>query len=140
VLSVCVSIDHDVHQEAINPTYLLAWIPESLLEQKHDLGKFVKVETEPAASAADDEDDDGMIHKIYPQSSFIDMISSDIVFIDPPAPRGESYAFSVPVTSIYSLTVTPPTLSSWCMSAYNSISRYCNIDIRSQMALSQSTS
>lgn len=38
----------------------------------------------------------------------------DGVFVEPPPPRGESYAFSVPVTSIYSLMVTAPTFSSWC--------------------------
>lgn len=36
-----------------------------------------------------------------------------MVLVDPPTPQGESYAFSVSVTSIYSLTVTPPTFSSW---------------------------
>lgn len=38
----------------------------------------------------------------------------DIVLIDLPMQRPESYAFSVPITSIYSLIVLPPTLSSWC--------------------------
>ena len=34
--------------------------------------------------------------------------------IDLPTQRPESYAFSVPLTSIYSLIVQPPSLSSWC--------------------------
>lgn len=38
----------------------------------------------------------------------------DIVLIDLPTQRPESYAFSVPLTSIYSLIVHPPSLSSWC--------------------------
>ncbi|KAG8217751.1 hypothetical protein J3R82DRAFT_5912 [Butyriboletus roseoflavus] len=37
----------------------------------------------------------------------------DAVLIDLPTQRPESYAFSVPLTSIYSLLVHPPTLSSW---------------------------
>jgi len=42
------------------------------------------------------------------------LTASDIVLIDLPTQRPESYAFSVPITSIYSLIVQPPTLSSWC--------------------------
>ncbi|KAF7304783.1 hypothetical protein MKEN_01192400 [Mycena kentingensis (nom. inval.)] len=80
-----------VKREAVNPTYLLAWIPETLLNQTADFDKFTKVEE----SADFDEEDD------------------DVVFIDPPTQRPESYAFSVPLTSIYSLIVHPPTLSSW---------------------------
>lgn len=38
----------------------------------------------------------------------------DVVLIELPTQRPESYAFSVPLTSIYSLIVHPPTLSSWC--------------------------
>lgn len=40
--------------------------------------------------------------------------SPDIVLIDLPSQRPESYAFSVPLTSVYSLQVHPPSLSSWC--------------------------
>ncbi|KAF9030770.1 rab-GTPase-TBC domain-containing protein [Panaeolus papilionaceus] len=80
-----------VKREAFNPTYLLAWIPESLLNEKgtSEWDKFVKVEEQT------EEDDD------------------DIVLIDLPTQRPESYAFSVPLTSIYSLVMTPPSLSSW---------------------------
>ncbi|KAG6850542.1 hypothetical protein H0H93_012158 [Arthromyces matolae] len=39
--------------------------------------------------------------------------SLDVVLIELPTQRPESYAFSVPLTSIYSLIVRPPTLSSW---------------------------
>lgn len=42
----------------------------------------------------------------------------DAVLIDLPTQRPESYAFSVPLTSIYSLLVHPPTLSSWCTFSY----------------------
>lgn len=37
----------------------------------------------------------------------------DAVLIDPPVSRPEYYAFSVPLSSIYSLIVTKPSLSSW---------------------------
>ncbi|KAG2367454.1 rab-GTPase-TBC domain-containing protein [Suillus spraguei] len=82
-----------VKREAINPTYLLAWIPETLLCEKgtDEWDKFVKIEEK----ATLDEDDE------------------DAVLIDLPTQRPESYAFSVPLTSIYSLLVHPPTLSSW---------------------------
>jgi hypothetical protein len=45
--------------------------------------------------------------------------SLDIVLIDLPSQRPESYAFSVPLTSVYSLLVHPPSLSSWCKSITN---------------------
>ncbi|KAF9567503.1 RabGAP/TBC [Agrocybe pediades] len=82
-----------VKREAINPIYLLAWIPESLLNERGsaEWDKFVKVE-EQATSSEEDE---------------------DIVLIELPIQRPESYAFSVPLTSIYSLVVNPPSLSSW---------------------------
>lgn len=82
-----------VKREAVNPTYLLAWIPETLLSEKgtDEWDKFVKIEEK---ATLDEEDEDA-------------------VLIDLPTQRPESYAFSVPLTSIYSLLVHPPTLSSW---------------------------
>ncbi|KAJ7582778.1 rab-GTPase-TBC domain-containing protein [Mycena floridula] len=82
-----------VKREAANPNYLLAWIPESLLNEKGttEWDKFVKIEEK---NVLDDEDD-------------------DVVLIDLPVQRPESYAFSVPLTSIYSLLVYPPSFSSW---------------------------
>jgi len=44
----------------------------------------------------------------------LEFLDTDVVLIDLPTQRPESYAFSVPLTSIYSLIVHPPTLSSWC--------------------------
>ncbi|OAX38653.1 GTPase-activating protein gyp7 [Rhizopogon vinicolor AM-OR11-026] len=82
-----------VKREAVNPTYLLAWIPESLLSEKgsDEWDKFVKIE----------------------EKAILDEEDEDAVLIDLPTQRPESYAFSVPLTSIYSLQVHPPTLSSW---------------------------
>ncbi|KAJ7774736.1 rab-GTPase-TBC domain-containing protein [Mycena metata] len=82
-----------VKREAANPTYLLAWIPETLLNEKGstEWDKFAKIE----------------------ESSVLDEEDEDVVLIDLPTQRSESYAFSVPLTSIYSLIVHAPTLSSW---------------------------
>ncbi|KAK2466968.1 hypothetical protein APHAL10511_001226 [Amanita phalloides] len=82
-----------VKRESINPTYLLAWLPESLLNERgsSERDKFVRVEEK----AVSDEEDD------------------DVVLVELPARRPESYAFSVPLTSIYSFIVHPPSLSSW---------------------------
>ena len=51
--------------------------------------------------------------------------SPDIVLIDLPSQRPESYAFSVPLTSVYSLLVHPPSLSSWCKLFTN----YCHFEL-----------
>ncbi|KAF8321558.1 hypothetical protein DL93DRAFT_2072269 [Clavulina sp. PMI_390] len=83
-----------VKRESISPTYLLSWIPESLLDGRADFNKFIKAQKGPRPQDADVEDD-------------------DMVLVDVPSPQGEYYAFSVAVTSIYSLTATPPTFSSW---------------------------
>ncbi|KAF8636690.1 hypothetical protein AX17_003495 [Amanita inopinata Kibby_2008] len=82
-----------VKREARNPTYLLAWIPESLLNERgsSEWDKFIRVEEK---AVPEDEDD-------------------DVILIDLPTQRPESYAFSIPLTSIYSLIVHPPSLSSW---------------------------
>ncbi|KAI8998591.1 RabGAP/TBC [Trametes punicea] len=82
-----------VKKETAQPTYLLAWIPETLLNEKGpaEWDKFVRVEEH---AVMNDEDEDA-------------------VLIDLPVQRPESYAFSVPLTSIYSLIVNPPSLSSW---------------------------
>ncbi|KAH9035387.1 RabGAP/TBC [Lactarius pseudohatsudake] len=81
-----------VKREAFTSTYLLAWIPETLLTEKgqEEWDKFLRTEERPI----DDDDEDG-------------------VLIDLPTPRPESYAFSIPLTSLYSLIVQPPSLSSW---------------------------
>jgi hypothetical protein len=104
-------------KEVANPIYLLAWIPESLLNERGtaEWDKFVKIEENSAS-----EDDEGARHTTvcsnllgYSPTSFV-----DVVLIDLPFQRPESYAFSVPLTSIYSLIVHAPTLSSWCPSNF----------------------
>ncbi|KAL1743936.1 rab-GTPase-TBC domain-containing protein [Schizophyllum fasciatum] len=82
-----------VKREAVNPIYLLAWLPESLLNERgaDEWDKFAKIEEQAA----------------------YDELDEDIVLIDLPLQKPESYAFSVPLTSIYSLIAHPPSLSSW---------------------------
>lgn len=58
---------HYIHtfeiQEAVNPNYLLAWIPETLLNEKGqgEWDKFVKIEERPIL----DTEDDGVYHFSY---------------------------------------------------------------------------
>ncbi|KAJ3856988.1 rab-GTPase-TBC domain-containing protein [Lentinula lateritia] len=82
-----------VKRDAPNPSYYLAWIPETLLNERGatEWDKFVKVEEK---ADLDDED-------------------NDVVLIDLPRQRPESYAFSVSLTQVYSLLVYPPSFSSW---------------------------
>lgn len=108
------STPHHGLQEAVNPTYLLAWIPETLLNEKgtDEWDKFVKIEER----ASTDEEEEGRHGQSYHLLYRLTFSLTDGVLIDLPTQRPESYAFSVPLTSIYSLLVHPPTLSSWCKS------------------------
>ncbi|KZV64344.1 GTPase-activating protein gyp7 [Peniophora sp. CONT] len=82
-----------VKRDAFTSSYFLSWIPETLVNEKgpDEWEKFIRTEEKPIL---DDEDEDA-------------------VLIDMPTPRPESYAFSVPITSICSLIVHAPSLSSW---------------------------
>lgn len=85
-----------VRKQGLKPTYLLAWIPESLLEEKgsEEWEKFTSVE---ASTSTED---------------------GDAVLVELPSRHGEPYAFSVPLSSVYSLIIHPPSFSSW----YGSVS------------------
>ncbi|KAG8807916.1 GTPase activating protein, partial [Serendipita sp. 399] len=78
-------------QDGLKPSYLLAWIPESMLREKgvEEWSKFTAVES---SEPTDDE---------------------DAVLVDIPSRHGEPYAFSVSLSSVYSLIVHPPSFSSW---------------------------
>ncbi|KAG8754030.1 GTPase activating protein [Serendipita sp. 396] len=80
-----------VRKDGLKPSYLLAWIPESMLREKGDeeWSKFTAVES----SAPTEEE--------------------DAVLVDIPSRHGEPYAFSVPLSSVYSLIIHPPSFSSW---------------------------
>ncbi|KAG8691838.1 GTPase activating protein [Ceratobasidium sp. 423] len=86
-----------VKRDAINPTYFLAWVPESLLGERgnEEWSKFLRVEAEYGSG----------VHILDEEE--------DAVLITPPIPKGESYAFSIPLSSIYSAVVQLPTISSW---------------------------
>ena len=92
--------------------YLLAWIPESFLDEKgrDERDKFLKVEEK---SCLDDEE--GMLPNQTEVISLYILIyyTTDVVLIDPPVSRPEYYAFSVRLSSIYSLVAIQPSLSSW---------------------------
>ena len=47
-------------QESVNPTYLLSWIPESLLNGRADLNKFLRADKD--AVSIDVEDEGRFIH------------------------------------------------------------------------------
>ena len=114
----------------MNPTYFLSWIPESLLNGRADLNKFVRAEKDMASV---DVEDEGKCTGGRPSLSLLmSMIPIDMVLVDAPAPRGESYTFSVPITSLYSLTAAPPTISSWRTSDLHIA--FCSTDnVASQM-------
>lgn len=67
--------------------YLLAWIPEASIEGTPDFESYVLVELYAA-------------HESEPT----------LVSLPPPS---SAHAFSIPIPSLYSLVIQPPTLSSW---------------------------
>lgn len=81
-----------VRKSSVKAQYIIAWIPESLLEQRgqDEWDKYNKVEA----------------------SSFTE--DGDTVLVDLPTKGGEDYAFSLNLSQVYSLLVYPPSFSSWC--------------------------
>ncbi|CED83958.1 Ypt/Rab-specific GTPase-activating protein GYP7 and related proteins [Phaffia rhodozyma] len=73
---------------------LLSWIPESLARSRRDYDAFVRAE-----------------HQDGCQPSIAE--ENDWVLLQPVPERGESYAFSVPLSTIYSIIVYPPSLTKW---------------------------
>lgn len=108
-----------VHQDTFNPTYLLAWIPESLLTEKgpEEWAKFYQVE-QTAQTNERPLDDDGKFTEFL---HYVPLVheSAEAVLVELPTARPEFYTFSVPLSSIYSLIVHQPSLSSWCESVSN---------------------
>ncbi|WWC65030.1 uncharacterized protein I303_107644 [Kwoniella dejecticola CBS 10117] len=80
---------------------LITWVPNELLERmdEKDREGYKRVEGRNLAPNTKDEEEDGF------------------VFVSLPPPKGEKYAFSIPITSIYSVLVYPPSLSHWYGSA-----------------------
>ncbi|WOO81958.1 GTPase-activating protein GYP7 [Vanrija pseudolonga] len=77
---------------------LVVWVPDELFMRmsSEDQQSYLLVEGRPTGTPTEE---DGY------------------VFVSVPAPRGEKYAFSIPVTNIYSILVYPPSLSHWYGSA-----------------------
>ncbi|GAA6041509.1 hypothetical protein JCM8097_001914 [Rhodosporidiobolus ruineniae] len=69
--------------------YLLSWVPESMVEGTRDFDAYVLVEL----SSQNERD--------------------ILVHVAPPTETTTTHAFSYPLTSLYSLQVKPPTLTSW---------------------------
>ncbi|KAL8277274.1 hypothetical protein RQP46_010343 [Phenoliferia psychrophenolica] len=69
------------------PNYLLAWIPEASIQGTPDFESYVLVELFAS-------------HESEPT----------LVTLPPPS---SAHAFSIPIPSLYSLVIQPPTLSSW---------------------------
>ncbi|WRT70882.1 uncharacterized protein IL334_007881 [Kwoniella shivajii] len=80
---------------------LVTWVPDELLDRMdvEDREGYRRVEGRSNQSEHDGEEEDGF------------------VFVSLPPPKGEKYAFSIPITSIYSILVYPPSLSHWYGSA-----------------------
>uniref|UniRef100_V5EKT2 Rab-GAP TBC domain-containing protein n=2 Tax=Kalmanozyma brasiliensis (strain GHG001) TaxID=1365824 RepID=V5EKT2_KALBG len=89
---------------------LLSFLPESLVEQRQELEKFVRIEYTTSARANDDS-------QAEPRQS-LDAVEDDdddsqeSLLIAAP-PTSSTYAFSLPLDRIYSLTIKTPTISSW---------------------------
>ncbi|KAJ9479125.1 GTPase-activating protein GYP7 [Pseudozyma hubeiensis] len=88
---------------------LLSFLPESLVEQRQELEKFVRIEYTTSAKAPDDT-------QLDPRKSLEavedDDDEQDSMLIAEP-PTSSAYAFSLPLSSIYSFTIKKPTISSW---------------------------
>ena len=85
---------------------LLSFLPESLVEQRQELEKFVRIEYTTSARA-DDTDT---------RTEPLDIVEEEedpesVLITEPPA--SSTYAFSLPLTSTYGFTVKKPTISSW---------------------------
>lgn len=78
---------------------LVTWVPDEVLQRMDvkDREGYKRVDERTQAAVPDEED--------------------GFVFVSIPPPKGEKYAFSVPVSSIYSILVYPPSLSHWYGSA-----------------------
>ncbi|WVF67871.1 hypothetical protein IAT40_002632 [Kwoniella sp. CBS 6097] len=82
---------------------LVVWVPDDLLarmdESDREGYKLVEGRSTAAQLEREQEEEDGF------------------VFVSLPPPKGEKYAFSIPITNLYSILVYPPSLSHWYGSA-----------------------
>ncbi|ETS64775.1 hypothetical protein PaG_00734 [Moesziomyces aphidis] len=89
---------------------VLSFLPESLVEQRHELEQFVRIEYTTSAKADHDThlDPATALHTLDDDDGDDD---ESMLIAEPPT--SAAYAFSLPLTSIYSFTVKTPTISSW---------------------------
>lgn len=81
---------------------LLSFLPESLVEQRQELEKFVRIEYTTSAHAGSESLDTVQV---------VDDEDESMLIAEPPT--CSTYAFSLPLTSIYGFTIKKPTISSW---------------------------
>jgi hypothetical protein len=86
-------------QNATDKEILLSWVPESFLADSEDLNCYVKVDLDP---------------DVAKRVSNINVPDMHEVLVSPP-PRSSisSYAFSIPLSILYSIQVRPPSLGWW---------------------------
>lgn len=81
-------------KNASDKDILLSWIPESILQSSDDYDCYVKVDLDPDTNTATE--------------------GGEVMMVSPP-PRSSlsSYAFSIPLSNIYSIQIRPPSLGWW---------------------------
>ncbi|WVN86059.1 uncharacterized protein L203_101217 [Cryptococcus depauperatus CBS 7841] len=84
---------------ALGDNVLVTWVPEVVLERM------------------DAQDREGYKKIGEKSDSEAEIVENEYVFVSVPPPKGEQYAFSIPVASIYSILVYPPSLTYWYGSA-----------------------
>ncbi|KNE93262.1 hypothetical protein, variant [Puccinia striiformis f. sp. tritici PST-78] len=72
-------------------SFYLSWIPERAIEDSSERDSWLKLDLDPESSTDED----------------------ILVNVPTESPTTTDYAFSVPIDSIHSIILTPPTLSSW---------------------------
>ena len=91
-------------QVGTSTDYLLAWIPEASIEGTPDYESYVLVEL-----STDPERKFIAIRCFRPPDR---SLLSEHTLITPPPPSS-AHAFSIPIRTLYSLQIQPPTLSAW---------------------------
>ncbi|ANB15583.1 Gyp7p [Sugiyamaella lignohabitans] len=94
-------------KNASNTEVLLSWVPESSLAGSRDLDYYVKVDLEPPHAA----------DEIGPSTNASNSRNTsgirEVLVSPPPRSSISSYAFSIPLSNIYSIQVRPPSFGWW---------------------------
>lgn len=81
---------------------LVAWIPESFISSHDDLDCYVKVDLNPVENTTNSSETSANASNLQ-----------QVLVSCPPRATLSSYAFSVPISSIYSIQARPPSLGWW---------------------------